>query len=467
MPALVVTNLCSIAGIEGELARLELLEQAERRGIPWNGPVGGCAAASLRWLRHTISGSGRKLTCMQCGDMSAQHFLCDCCDLAVCRRCLGVGPDALFAIGFTCIACEVTALPYNDGAADLPYLRELHSARVRTLGARLKPATWLLYQRCIADIQSFILSSGFPVFPILSDYTARLFTYFLQSLKQRGYSWGRIRLYRSAVTAFHRSIPGISAKAADPFRRYPILDLMWQGIHRTVSTVVVPRKPLSGRVLVFMVKSLFQSFQQQRDAHPRTARVALRNALILSFGFFGMRRSAELFASVDRQMGLLVSDVTIVSGERVDLFIRSMKNDTFAQGNRISLAWQTRSGVPLGRMTETYLALLKQDGVQDRSSPFFSPTAASGTFVPVPTGSSSRFNGIVKQLLQHFFPSLSKADLSRFSFHSLRRGGATYARLRGVALGLILRQGLWATLDGARSYIQPSNFEKTLATAEM
>ena len=159
--------------------------------------------------------------------------------------------------------------------------------------------------------------------------------------------------------------------------------------------------------------------------------------------------------------------ITIVSGERVDLFIRSMKNDTFAQGNRISLAWQTRSGVPLGRMTETYLALLKQDGVQDSSSPFFSPTAASGTFVPVPTGSSSRFNGIVKQLLQHFFPSLSKADLSRFSFHSLRRGGATYARLRGVALGLILRQGLWATLDGARSYIQPSNFEKTLATAEM
>jgi len=459
--------LCSLTGIDGELARLALKEQAARRGVPWDVRAGASWSASLRWLHETVARAGRQLECMQCGELSAQQLLCDSCDLAICRTCLGVGPHALFSIGFTCVACAVTGLPYSESAALKPQLRELHSARTRTLGARLKPGTWLLYQRCIADIQNFIVSTGFPVFPILSDHAAQMFTYFLQSLKQRGYSWGRIRLYRSAVTAFHRSIPGISAESADPFRRFPILDLMWQGVHRSVNTVVVPRKPISGKVLVFMVKSLFASFQQFQVSQPRQARLALRDALILCFGFFGMRRSAELFASADRQMGLLISDVKVIEGQRVDLFIRSMKNDTFAQGNHISLAWHTRSGVPLGLMTETYMSLLRQDGVQSSSSPFFTPTSASGKFVPVPLGKSSRFNGIVKQYLQLFFPSLSKADLSRFSFHSLRRGGASFARLRGVALGLILRQGLWATLDGARSYIQPSNFEKTLATAEM
>ena len=73
----------------------------------------------------------------------------------------------------------------------------------------------------------------------------------------------------------------------------------------------------------------------------------------------------------------------------------------------------------------------------------------------------------MKQLLQDYFPHLTKAELADYSFHSLRRGGATWARGRGVPLGLVLAQGLWRTIDGARSYLVPSLEEQTLATSLM
>jgi hypothetical protein len=216
---------------------------------------------------------------------------------------------------------------------------------------------------------------------------------------------------------------------------------------------------------VFMIQELFSEFERSLPTRPRQARIALRNSVILALGFFGMRRSAELFCSSDRQMGLLVSDVRVVSGERIELFIRSMKNDTYAEGNYISLAWITASGVEIGRMLQLYLACLTADGVSS-DQPLFVPTHGN-VFTPIPLGKSSRFNHIVKDLLQHFLPSLSAERLAQFSFHSLRRGGASHARLRGVPLGLVLAQGLWTTIDGARSYIVPSDGEKTLATSLM
>ena len=422
-------------------------------------------AASAAWLRSINLRHGAIFDCSVCGREGRRHLLCSSCNLAHCHSCLGVDDRSLFDIGFQCVACVVSGPGYDFSVVDQPRLRALHSARLITLSKRLKPATWLLYQGCINDIQSFILETGYPIFPILSGAGAERFTLFLQHLKDVGYSWGRIRAYRSAVIAFHKSIPGISAEAADPFRRFPILDLMWSGLHRSVNTVVRPRQPLAGPVVVYMIRELFADCQRLALSRPRQARLSLRNALILAFGFFGMRRSAELFCSADRSMGLLLSDVRIFPGERIDLFIRSMKNDTYAQGNSISLAWETSSGVAIGAMVQLYRSYLQTDGLAP-DQPFFVPTSGA-SFVPVEVGKVSRFNHIVKDLLRHFLPSLSQERLAQFSFHSLRRGGASYARLRGVPLGLVLAQGLWSTIDGARSYIVPSVGEKTLATSLM
>ena len=88
----------------------------------------------------------------------------------MCRTCLQVGKEELFNIGFTCVACVVTSLSYQwDVATASPQLKTLHDARMRTLGVRLKPGTWRKYQRWIADIQKFMLSTTLVIFPILCD----------------------------------------------------------------------------------------------------------------------------------------------------------------------------------------------------------------------------------------------------------------------------------------------------------
>ena len=454
-----------MSGGDRAIARLALSEEASRRGVRLE--LGGNLdlASAAHWLRTIGLRQGRQLACSTCGRKGKRHLLCSSCDLAMCPQCLGISDESIFDIGFQCISCSVSGCVYDFDAAGHRQLRDLHAARLVTLSQRLKPATWLLYQSCINDIQRFIISTGAPIFPILTYKSAELFTLFLEQLKTRGYSWSRLRAYRSAVSAFHKAIPGISAEAADPFRRFPLLDLMWSGLHRSVSTVVTPRRPLAGKVVIFMIQELFSQFGRYLYSQPRQARIGLRNAAILILGFFGMRRSAELFCSANRDMGLLIRDVHFIEGDRIELFIRSMKNDTYAEGNTIALAWFTASGVPIGPIMQTYVSLLLADGLT-ADDPLFSPTRGS-SFIPVPAGKVSRFNHIVKDLLRFFLPSLAQARLAQFSFHSLRRGGASYARMRGVPLGLILAQGLWSTIDGARSYIVPSPEERTLATSLM
>jgi len=256
------------------------------------------------------------------------------------------------------------------------------------------------------------------------------------------------------VHACQRSLPGITPEFADPFARFPILEMMNAGVQRCVNNVVRQRKPMPGKLVVALVRRLHQIYNERRMAAPREARTALRNAVIWASGFYGIRRSAELFCNANRSMGLLVKDVTIVKGKRIEFFIRSMKNDTFAAGHTISLNWVTASGVELGELFAAYLVQLRADGIGS-DSPFFAPTSRAGIFVPVEAEKTSKFNHVVKQLLRKFFPHLTEVQLADYSFHSLRQGGATWARSRGVPLGLILAQGLWNTVDGARLFTPP------------
>jgi len=89
----------------------------------------------------------------------------------------------------------------------LPGVGKILSAQILTMAARLQPGTWISYRRCILEILKFLLETKKVIFPILTFQTARAFTYFLQYLKDKGYSCGHIRTYRPAVIAFHRCIP--------------------------------------------------------------------------------------------------------------------------------------------------------------------------------------------------------------------------------------------------------------------
>ena len=457
------------AGEDPHLAHLHLAEEAVRRGISpeQEGPMPSCIKAAAHWLTTLVARQGSTFSCCYCARSGRDMLLCHECDSACCQPCLGLAANSLFNVGFTCVAC-LTLTPAFDLASPDAHLSlgALMAGQLVTLSQALKPATWAGYQRCLAVMEAFMLRHRIVIFPILNHSTAHSFTLFLQHLKDSGKSWSCIRHYRSTVKAVMRCLPGISAEASDPFKRFPILERMWAGVHRSVSTVVKPRRPMPGGVAVSIILFLWNSFLALRFSSLRRARTALRNALIWAYGFFGIRRSAELFANAQRTMGLLLPHVSLVRGVRVQLFIQSMKNDTYAQGHTVWMAWITSSGVPIGEMTETYLSVLQADGVAP-GSPFFAPTAADGLFHTVREGSVSRFNGVVKDTLRDYFVDLSEDLLREYSFHSLRRGGATWARSRGVPLGLILAQGLWTTVEGARTYIVPPDEERILSSSLM
>ena len=163
----------------------------------------------------------------------------------------------------------------------------------------------------------------------------------------------------------------------------------------------------------------------------------MRKVAVLAASFYGIRRAAELFCNADRSMRLMV----IIPGKRIALFIRSMKNNTYAAGHIIFWSWLTASGVELGVLFTAYMSQLQADGIS-KDFPFLAPTS-SCVFQRVSPGKTSRFNHVVRNLLCEFFPRLTTVQLAEYFFHSLRRGGATWARSRSVPSELVLEPGLW------------------------
>jgi len=182
----------------------------------------------------------------------------------------------------------------------------------------------------------------------------------------------------------------------------------------------MPRK-----IVVAVVKRLFQIYSARRVDAFIEARTALRNAVIWVSNFYGIWRSAEHFCNANWSMGLIVKDMTIVKGKRIEFFIQSIKNDPFSADHTISWNWVTASGLKLGELVTAYLVQLREDGIGS-DSPFFAPTSPAGIFVQVEPRKTFKFNHVIKQFLREFFTHVTGVQLAAdYSFHSLRRGGAT------------------------------------------
>eukprot|EP00961_Rhodomonas_salina_P294006 3934194-Rhodomonas_salina.1 len=102
-----------------------------------------------------------------------------------------------------------------------------------------------------------------------------------------------------------------------------------------------------------------------------------------------------------------------------------MKNDTYASGNEVDLAWVTASGVMIGDIFTRYIARLDASGIPP-AGPFVCPVHARGGFqLPAP-GKGFKPTGCVKKGLLMCFEAFRRRPglLAQFSWHSLRRGGA-------------------------------------------
>ena len=159
--------------------------------------------------------------------------------------------------------------------------------------------------------------------------------------------------------------------------------------------------------------------------------IAYRNAAMVSVGFFGVRRGAEVVA-------FKMTDITEADKLGVRLVVRCQKNDKLGLGQLCLIphvaALQKCS--PL-HIFNTWL--------QHRSS-FCSSPSEGYTFVNV-TGQNRGGPVSTDSLRKHVTASFGNSTAT----HSLRKGGATFYARQGAAEDATRQQGGWRTTEIMRA----------------
>ena len=173
---------------------------------------------------------------------------------------------------------------------------------------------------------------------------------------------------------------------------------------------------------------------------------ALRDNALLQIGFFGAFRRSELAS-------ILWQHISFVP-EGVEILIPRSKTDQEGEGSVCA--------IPYGLLPLCPVTALRQWQEQSGSMEGFVFRAIRhGKCDPQKGLSPASVNNIIKRhAVKNYWPNPKS-----YSGHSLRRGFATAASLRGATLGAIMRQGRWHHEATVHSYIEEGKrFETNAAT---
>lgn len=332
------------------------------------------------------------------------------------------------------------------------------------MGASLKPRTWLAYQRCVSQLLEFSATHEIPIFPVISRQRALGLCLFLEHLRKLGMSWGTINQYSSAIAKLS-SVAGLP----NPWEEFPVLHEMCKGLKKRITLLVQHKQGFT----VGMIKGLVDFWDKLEKAYRsrgqhRLADCCLRHQVVVILGFYGMRRGSEICVNKRWDMGLKRSHVHIVVGSHVSLFLQLMKNDTYATGNEVYLVWVTASGVVIGDIFLLYVARLDASGIPP-AGPFICPVNAKGWFQLQAPWKGFKLTCCVKTGLLLCFEAFRRRPglLAQFSWHSLRRGGASHAWQCRQDMRLIMSHGVWQSEEGIQPYLVADFHSKLKVTRWM
>ena len=373
----------------------------------------------------------------------------------------------MFDIEFCCPPCIVSGLqPFGsyDEHELCPYLLRLAMDTLRSSSGRLALSTWRNYTACVREAVEFTARYGVVCFPVLNERSARGCMMLFQHMRAQGRSWNYMRVRRSAFKNFHTTI-GLM----DPWVSYPALASLTAGLQRQVTLPAVQKVGITiqmvKQVLRFADRGILAA-SNRRDF--QRADVLLRDAVAMMLGFFAMRRSDELFVNKSHSHGLLQGHVVLVPDSHVSVFVQAQKTDSVRKGHYLTLAWQTGSGVDIGKWVARLLARLQRCGHASPTSPLFLPTRGHQGYKAVLPGTVVNKSDF-RRLLQQVFPLFQRhpSMLALFNWHSCRRGGATHAYWTGTALDLLAPHGGWNSLEGLQVYISASFTQRLSVTLKM
>mmetsp|Transcript_22420 Transcript_22420/g.45346 ORF Transcript_22420/g.45346 Transcript_22420/m.45346 type:complete len:430 (+) Transcript_22420:155-1444(+) len=422
---------------------------------------------AVRWTARAITEHGRITTCKKCLGQSSTQLFCAACGDTYCRACLSLDPDQLWDLSFECPGCIIESICHLDKWQ--PHeedLLQLAEGWVTSRAQALKPKTWEGYQRSMRHVIQFMRDLKVWIFPVFNSSHARGLCLFFQRLKFRGTSWATMAGIRCALTNASRS-----AGLPNPWKEFPQLEELSVGLSKELRTPIKCKEGVSIEMIKRMLAYLEHRYWlYQGTKLQRLADVALRDIVALLIGFFGIRRGSELWANRDGTMGLRVQHVSLVPGSHLTLFIQVQKNDSTGRGSEVVIAWVTGSGIPVGAWVSRLLQRLRESNIP-RWGPLFCATSsfARGGFLMPAAGTEARFQHRLRAVLRRTFRELMEDEslLSRWSFHSLRRGGATWGFQRGVRMRLVMGQGGWRSEQGVASYFAADLNSRLTVTRSM
>eukprot|EP00961_Rhodomonas_salina_P138521 1863325-Rhodomonas_salina.1 len=115
----------------------------------------------MEWAARRLEESGERRACCRCAHHTTAYLRCMECGMNFCRPCLGLEEGALWDISFSCPACMIESEKWPEAkSAEMEEELEHAEEALRSLGASLKPGTWLRYHWHVGEFLRWCQDRG-------------------------------------------------------------------------------------------------------------------------------------------------------------------------------------------------------------------------------------------------------------------------------------------------------------------
>ena len=306
-------------------------------------------------------------------------------------------------------------------------LRELASRLQATVLASRAPGTTDAYRRSFARWKKFAISkSEFQHFPAKTEHVAL----YLQHLIDTTHS-------QSAVDSAIYAIQWAHAMAGIPSpTNSPIIHAIRDAAKRLVGTRPVNRKePISaGMIRKLVDNSNFDNLLE------------LRNVCIFILAYAGFFRIQEI-------LHIKYGDIHFNSGYVV-IIVDISKTDQLRKGNEVVISVGSGEKTCPVKILRRYLTEVERYPVQSDHFVFRALSKCKSRHKLVAINKPVSYSTIREYFKVNFKDIVP--DISLFSTHSLRSGGASAAANAGVPDRLFQRHGRWRSVSAKNGYVDDS-----------